>query len=318
MVLLLLTRRGQSGGTSSDKAQPFGGITLVGGENICGEMARTVKRSLCACGAAFKREQMLASKREQWGSSWEVEEDGGFGGVVWVVAEDGDVAVWMLAVDEASARRSLDAQALSADGHATIGADEDGRTHAPDVRPPRAARRGAQSRAVFLGGELPGGERRQAQFAVALVGVAMEAEFFEQRVGGRQIGDGVRGEDRREAVLPVLMTALDLALGLRRGGVAERDAVKVKRGTELGESAWDVGEKERMVIDVEREREAVSEEGRRQEIKVGEEIFALVEPCAGAQTAAIIEHIEQREEVLAVRKKTVRRGVELPEPSGAR
>ena len=202
-----------------------------------------------------------------------MEEDGGFCGVVWVMAKDGDVAVGMLAVDEASAWRDLDAETLSADGHAAIGSDEDGGTHAPDVRPPRAARRGAQSGAVFPGGELPGGERRHVPLAVALVGVAVEAEFFEQRVGGGQIGDGVGGEDRREAVLPVLMTALDLALGLWRGGVAEGDAVKVERGAELGESARDVGEKERMVIDVEREREAVGEEGGWEEVEMGGEVL---------------------------------------------
>ena len=56
------------------------------------------------CGAAFKRGQMLASKREQGVSSWEMEEEGGFGGVVGVVAEDGDVPVWVLAVNEACAR----------------------------------------------------------------------------------------------------------------------------------------------------------------------------------------------------------------------
>ena len=93
---------------------------------------------------------MLASKREQWASSWEMEEEGGFGGLVRVVAEDGNVPVWMLAVDEACARRSVDAQALGADGDAAIGADEDGGAQAPDVGPPRAARSGAQGGTVFL------------------------------------------------------------------------------------------------------------------------------------------------------------------------
>ena len=58
--------------------------------------------------------------------------------MVWVMAKDGDVAVGMLAVDEASAWRDLDAETLSADGHAAIGADEDGGAQAPDVGPPRA------------------------------------------------------------------------------------------------------------------------------------------------------------------------------------
>ena len=203
----------------------------------CGAGEPEVNGITINCRAAFKRGQMLASKGEQRISSWEMEEEGGFGGVVGVVAEDGDITVWMLAVDEAGARRSLDAQALGADGDAALGADEDGSAQAPDVGPPRAARSGAQGGTVFFGGALPGGERGHAQFAMALVGVAMGAEFFEQGVGGGEVGDGIRGEDRRETVLPVLMAALDLALGLGRGGVTEAHAVKMEGFAELGERA---------------------------------------------------------------------------------
>ena len=67
-----------------------------------------------------------------------MEEERGFCGVVWMVFEDGDVAVWVLAVDEAGAWRSLDAEALGADGDAAIGADEDGGAQAPDAGPPWA------------------------------------------------------------------------------------------------------------------------------------------------------------------------------------
>ena len=101
----------------------------------------------------------------------------------------------------------------------------------------------------------------------------MGAEFFEQGVGGGEVGDGVCGEEGREAVLPVLMAALDLALGLRRGGVTEAHAVKVEGFAELGERAGDVGEEEGMVVDVEGEREAVGEDGGRQEVEASEEIL---------------------------------------------
>ena len=43
----------------------------------------------------------------------------------------------------------------------------------------------------------------------------------EQEVGGGQLGDGLGGEEGREAVLPVLMAAFDFSLGLgvkRRSG----------------------------------------------------------------------------------------------------
>ena len=80
-------------------------------------------------------------------------------------------------------------------------------------------------------GGLPGGERSHGQFAMALVGVAVEAEFGEpfgpeimaegQGVEGFEGGDGFCGAEGGRAVLPVLVAALDLALGLRGGGVAE-------------------------------------------------------------------------------------------------
>ena len=92
---------------------------------------------------------MLARKGEQWASSWEMEEEGGFGGVVGVVVADGDGPVWVLPMDAACARRSLDAEALGADGDAAIGADEDGGAQAPDVGPPRAVRSGAQDSEVM-------------------------------------------------------------------------------------------------------------------------------------------------------------------------
>ena len=61
-----------------------------------------------------------------------------FGVLGWWEAQDGEVGVWVEAVDEAGARRSLDAEAAGADGNATVGRDLDGGTLAEDGRPPRA------------------------------------------------------------------------------------------------------------------------------------------------------------------------------------
>jgi hypothetical protein len=52
-------------------------------------------------------------------------------------------------------------------------------------------------------GELPGAQRGHGQFAVALVGVAVQAEAGEQGVGGGDGDDGFGGAERGEAVLPV-------------------------------------------------------------------------------------------------------------------
>ena len=137
-----------------------------------------------------------------------------FGGVGWGLAEDGDVAIWVEAVDEASAGWSLDAQAGGADGDAAVGLDFDGGTLAEDEGPPRAFGSRAQSGSAFLFGESPCGEWGHGQFAMALVGVAMGAEVFEEGVGGFNGGDGLGGAACGEAVLPVLMAAFDFPFGL--------------------------------------------------------------------------------------------------------
>ena len=189
------------------------------------------------------------------------------------VAEDGDVAVGVEAVDEAGAGWGLDAQAQGACGDASVGVDFEGRAEAEDAGPPRAFGGWAEDGAVFLLGAQPGGERSHGEFAMALVGVAVEAEIGEQGVGAVEVGDGLCGEERREAVLPVLMAAFDFAFGLRGGGIAEADVVEAQRLDELGESVRNAGEKEAVAVHIEGEREAVGAEGARQEVEVGGEVL---------------------------------------------
>ena len=112
--------------------------------------------------------------------------------------------------------------------------------------------------------------------------------------------------------MPVLMAAFDLALGLRGGGVAEGDAVKVQRGAELGERLGNRGEEEAVAIDVETQREAVEEKGARQEIEVSQEGLGRVDLRADATATAIVEHVEQRQHG-AIGPPAMRCGVELPE-----
>lgn len=61
----------------------------------------------------------------------------------WWVEEEGVISIGMKAACDAGVRWLLDAQALGREGNATIWADADWGAHAPDVRPPRAARRRA-------------------------------------------------------------------------------------------------------------------------------------------------------------------------------
>ena len=61
--------------------------------------------------------------------------------------------------------------------------------------------------------------------------------------------------------MPVVMTTFDFALGLRGGGEAQGDAVKVERGTQLGESVGVMGVEEGVVVDIEGQGQAVGLEG---------------------------------------------------------
>jgi hypothetical protein len=94
------------------------------------------------------------------------EQDGRFfTGMGWT-GQDGEVAVGMLAVDHAGAGSDADSEALSADGHATIGADLEGGAQTPDAGPPRTARHGTQDAAPLALGQAGSGVARATQFPV--------------------------------------------------------------------------------------------------------------------------------------------------------
>ena len=243
----------------------------------------------------------------------DVEEEfwgGGFGR--WV-PKDGEVAIGVLTVDDAGAWRGRNAEAESANGHAALITDFERGALAPQVGPPRASGRGAENGAVFLGGQLPSGPRSHAQFAVPFLRVAMAEEILKQSVGGRQFAEVLGGKEGRQTILPILVAAFDFAFGLWGGGIAERDAVEMEGRAELGERVRDAGEKDGVVVDIEFQRQAMREEGAREKVEVGEQIFAVREAGADAEPAAVIEHIEQWEALGTAGKEAVRSSIELPE-----
>ena len=240
-------------------------------------------------------------------------EDLGFGVVAGMSGEDGVMTTGMGAEDEFGFWAGLEAEALGADGDAAIVADLDGGALAPDEGPPRAAGHGAQHGAFFLFGGVPGLLGFPLEFAVDFVLVAMETQGLHLRVGVCEVGDVFAGEEGGEAVLPELVFAFDLALGLRRGGVAERDAVEVEGRAELGERFGNAGEEEGMEVHIEFERETVFEKGVGEEVEIGREVFVLVELGSGEEAAAIVEHVEHGKSVFDAGKPAVGRGIQLPE-----
>ena len=227
--------------------------------------------------------------------------------------EDGVIAVGMDAAGDEGARRFFDAQALCGDGDAAVRADARLRAGAPDVRPPRAARGGAQHGTLFLAGAIPCGLRSGADLAVLFLGVVVGAQFFDPEVGLGQRGDVLRGEECGEPFLPEVVGAFDFALGLRGGCVAQGDFVEAQGGAELGEGVRRVGEEEGMVVHVEGQGQAAGEEGAGEEVEMGEEGFARVESGQWQKAAVIIDEFEHRG-LLGLRgQPAMWRGVVLPE-----
>ena len=99
------------------------------------------------------------------------------------------------------------------------------------------------------------------EFAVEFAVVAMMAQIGDVGIGVCEIGDVFAGGKRGTPVLPELVFAFDFAFGLRRGGVAERDAVEVAGLAELGAGVGDVGEEAGVKVHAEFEGKAAFAKG---------------------------------------------------------
>lgn len=53
-----------------------------------------------------------------------------------------------------------------------------------------------------------------------------------------------------------------------------------------------MGEKEAMIVDIERQGQAIGQKGRSEEVTIGQQGFAWIESCAYDQTTGVIKHIE--------------------------
>jgi hypothetical protein len=88
----------------------------------------------------------------------------------------------MEAEDDFGAWRPFDAEAVGADGDPAVGPDLDRRAHAPNIRPPRAARGWAQHGALFLFGQFPSALRGHAQYGRVNSEEELEAKRLELSV----------------------------------------------------------------------------------------------------------------------------------------
>jgi hypothetical protein len=225
----------------------------------------------------------------------------------------GVVAGGMETKDHLGTRRVFESEALGADGYAAIGADFDVRADAPNKGPPGAAWGRPEDGAFLLAGKFPGLEGSHAQFPMDLVGVAMEPQSVDVRVGEFDLGDCFAGEIRWQPALPELVLALDFALGLGCRGIKQANVVEFEGPAQLGERLRCFVEEEGVIIDIDLQWPAVTQKSGGKEIKVGQEEFPLIELGADEQAAAIIEHVEHGKVPGTAGEPIVERGVQLPE-----
>ena len=124
-----------------------------------------------------------------------MEQDDGFGGFVWGVAEVVEVTIWAETADDGGAGWGVNGLALRADGDFAVVTDADAGLLAPDVGPPGTVGIGPEDGTFFGEGLVVGGVGCLAEFAVDFVLVGVGHELVEQVVGPDQFHDVVGGQE---------------------------------------------------------------------------------------------------------------------------
>jgi len=143
--------------------------------------------------------------------------------------------------------------------------------------------------------------------------VDMGQELVEERVGAVQLEDLVSGQERRQAFLPVIVTAFNFALGLRGWGVAQVHAVEVECRAELGEGLRVVSVEEGVAVHIQGQGQTVGLEDAREEVEVGQEGFGEVEAGPGVEACGVVEDVQEDLLVGAAGQPSMGRGIVLPE-----
>ena len=203
--------------------------------------------------------------------------------------------------------------ALGTDRNAAISSDFEDGPYTPNIRPPWAARGGSQNGSFLLFGQIPSALGCEFKLAVRLLGIAVESQRLDVGVGFGHLGDLFAGEIGRQPLLPELVFAFDFAFGLRGWGIKKTNVVEAKSRAQLGQRIWGFGEENGVIIDIELQRPSVSQEGRGQEVQVGQQEFPLIKFGAHEKAAAIVEHVEHGKIPGAEWEPMVGRSIQLPE-----
>src|SRR5258708_39967752 len=111
------------------------------------------------------------------------------------------------------------------------------------------------------------------------------------------------------------MAAFDFAFGLRGGSVAQGDAIEVEGSAQLGKSIRGVGEKERVIVHIERQWQAGDGEYAREKIQVCQQRFGRIKTSPGIIASGIIENIQENLFIGTARPPTMRARVLTPKGS---
>ena len=139
------------------------------------------------------------------------------------------MAAGMEAKNDLGSLGMFEPDALGSDGNAAVGSGFEEGPHAPNIRPPGAARGRPQNGAFLFPGQIPSSLRGEFKFAMGLLGVAMKAQGIHVGVGFGQVVDLLAGEIGRQPLLPELVFAFDFAFGLRGWGIKETNVVEAER-----------------------------------------------------------------------------------------
>ena len=113
--------------------------------------------------------------------------------------------------------------------------------------------------------------------------------------------------------MPVIVAAFDFAFGLGGWGVAQRDAIEMECGTQLGERIRIMGVEEGVVVNVEGQRQAMDLEDTREKVKMSQERFSGVEVSARVKARGVVQKVQEDLLVGRARQPGMGAGVVLPE-----
>ena len=126
--------------------------------------------------------------------------------------QDGVMACWMEAQNDGRVFGMFEPDAMGANRNTAVGSDFEEGPHAPDIRPPGAARGGSQNGSFLFPGQIPGSLSREFKFAMRLLGIAVESQGLDVHVGFGHLCDLLTSEIGRQPLLPELVFAFDFAL----------------------------------------------------------------------------------------------------------